>query len=180
MPADDKLEQQNIITVGKVRDDTRAAWDRHPYHPSNYGQPEGEVFISDMRPFKVHRSRGIRQKLNEDELTELNDRDAQDRLSEYEEGENKRAQAREEMLANTTQAGTLVAPQAMPVQAQSPDHITVQGGLDASAHPETAIENDPDGVGDPNKDDDDDESDNRSEGQRRVRRPQRSGDTPER
>lgn len=182
----DTTEEKDIIVVGKRNDDSRGIWDRHPYHPSNYGDPEGEVYIADMRPYEVHRSRGIQQKLGEKELQELGEKAATQRRSDWQDAEDKRQAARTERMqarrdqmipegATAIRAGVVPTERNVAVQAG----ITPQGGLDASAHPNTAIENDPGGVGDTENDD----PNTQAEAGRTatVRRPAaRGGDKPER
>lgn len=149
--ADTKAEEQDIILVGKRNDDSRAVWDRHPYHPSNYGEPEGEVFISDMRPYEVHRSPGIQQKLGEKELQELGERVAGQRRSAWEEEQEKKAEVRRQIRAAAEDAPPGATPMYLPAASQpqqTTPQYTNQGGLDASAHPVTAVENEPGGVGD--------------------------------
>jgi hypothetical protein len=174
MPAkDDKPEQPQIITVGKLNDDGRAVWDRHPFHPSNYGQPAGEVFIADMRPYQVHRTRGIRQKMNENEITELSERDAKSRLGEFEEAEEQRQAQREQARQAREQAGPVGGGNSVTVPPPADPQPPLTGHEGGDVHPNTAVENDPGGVGDPNDDGD-------TEEQRRVRRPRPPGDKPER
>lgn len=97
MAATDEKSEPNIVQVGKVKDDSRAVWDRWPHHPENYGQAAGEVFISDMRPYSVDlNSPGILQKMGEKELKELNEREVRTRTSEYEEARRAAAAAREQ------------------------------------------------------------------------------------
>lgn len=88
--------EADLITVGKPVDDGKAVWDQHPQHPENYEQAAGEVFISDMRPYKVYRSAGIQQKLGEKPpaLRELRDQDASQRLEKYNEAAKARQEAR--------------------------------------------------------------------------------------
>lgn len=186
MAADQDMEK-DIIVVGKRNDDNRAVWDRHPWHPSNYGEPEGEVFISDMRPYEVHRSPGIQQKLGEKELRELGERDAKARRSAWEEQQEQakeRRRAAREASEEAPEGATFMPRGVVPVErpAEAPSHVTVQGGLDASAHPVTAIENEPGGVHNPaDGDDDDDDTTTTTAGRPTVRRPSRGGgDKPER
>ena len=75
-------KQAEIITVGKRTDDSKAVWDRDPLHPSNYGSAPGEVFISDMRPYRAHRSAGIAQKIGERVLEELSRDEIRSRTDE--------------------------------------------------------------------------------------------------
>jgi hypothetical protein len=105
----------DIITVGKVSDDGKAVWDRDPLHPANYEQSEGEVFISDMRPYQVHRSAGISQKLGEKAIRELGSDRAAERLKLHEEAEAKRAKVREQALENASGSATTVVPAPAPV-----------------------------------------------------------------
>lgn len=102
--------QDDIITVGKRNDDGRAVWDRHPNHPSNYGQPAGEVFISDMRPYQVYRSAGIGQKLGENEIREINERAAASRLEAHETVVAEQQARREEALAAASASAVSIPP----------------------------------------------------------------------
>jgi hypothetical protein len=164
MPAE-RAEEPRIVTVGKVTDDSKAVWDRHPFHPSNYGSPLGEVFISDMRPYRVHRgSAGIRQKMNEEQITELTDAEAQERMDAYDEAQEQRSALREEMLAAREEAASSRTPGVTTVQpAQSPQPGQ-GGGYGAGTAPVNPIVNAPGGTGDPdpNQDHVNDEADRES------------------
>lgn len=160
MAADEQKDQAEIITVGKVADDNRAIWDRHPFHPSNYGQPEGEVFISDMRPYEVHRSPGIMQKFSEKALRELGSRDAEARRKASEEAEAKREEQRAKIAESAS-------PAAVPAVAVPP----VTADVDTSA--EEAEDNESEGEG---ENSDNDETPNG----RRFRRSGGRGATPPR
>jgi hypothetical protein len=107
----------DLITVGKPVDDSKAVWDQHPSHPANYEQPAGEVFISDMRPYKVYRSAGIQQKLGEKPpaLRELRDQDASKRLEAHDKVVEEREKARMERLESNQdrmipEGATYIAP----------------------------------------------------------------------
>ena len=113
-------EEKDIITVGKRNNDGTAVWDRHEYHPSNYGSPEGEVFISDMRPYQAHRSRGIQQKIGEKELQELGERAASARTAAYDEEAQKKEeqqkalQEQQQAMPHATFVGPGVVPKEVP------------------------------------------------------------------
>lgn len=176
-------EQEDIIIVGKRNDDSKAVWDRNPLHPSNYGQPAGEVFISDMRPYEVQRSRGIQQKLGEKELQELGERAATQRRGAFDEAEAERARVRQEAIDARTEAGTFVAPGSVPVvgvtatpaMAAASSALAGDGssGVTIPASEQHDAEN-PDG------EESDEENTPNSGGTARVRRPRQTGSTPER
>lgn len=119
-------DEVELITVGKPTDDGKAVWDQHPSHPENYEQAAGEVFISDMRPFKVFRSAGIQQKLGEKPpaLRELRDQDASQRLEKHTQMVEAREKKRQETLQvqqETAPPGaTYIAPAAPVVPPQEP------------------------------------------------------------
>ena len=126
MPAPED-QDVDLITVGKPVDDGKAVWDQHELHPANYEQEAGEVFISDMRPYKVYRSSGIQQKLGEKPpaLRELRDQDASARLEKHDEGAKTREERRQEILSTREEAGgaaTWVAPgAAAPSRQEAPE-----------------------------------------------------------
>jgi hypothetical protein len=147
----DNVEEEDLdlITVGKRRDDNKAVWDRDPRHPSNYGGPAGEVFISDMRPYQVIRTPGIQQKIGEQELMELSDRRAQTRLSEHEErtrvADEQRAALREQMSPNAvtiapaqavTATGNGGTPVAVPVVSAPPPTAGPESGASGVMDPQ--------------------------------------------
>lgn len=113
-------ENEDIIVVGKVTDDNKAVWDRHPQHPANYEQPAGEVFISDMRPYNVFRSPGISQKIGEKALREIGSGAATRRLDEHTAKVEEQAKLREELLANQQANAVLIAPASAPVAPLAP------------------------------------------------------------
>jgi hypothetical protein len=154
-PSNEKADQPRIVVVGKVRDDNKAIWDRHPFHPSNYGGPVGEVFISDMRPFNVHRnSNGIRQKLNEDELTELSDSESQERMDAYNEAQEQRQTAREEMIAAREEVANARTPGVTTVQASESPQPPQGGGYGATGTPANPVVSAPGGTDNPDPNDD--------------------------
>lgn len=169
--ANDKPEAPDIITVGKVNDDSRAVWDRHPLHPANYGEGPGEVFISDMRPYEVHRSRGIQQKIGEKELREIGERDAQRRTSEYEKAQQERQRQREEAQESMTSAGTFVQPGVVPVE--EPQLTAEQAAAAQGSSGATIPESE-------QHDADDPDDGSGSGGGRQVRRPKPGGPKPDR
>jgi hypothetical protein len=187
MPAaENQADEQDIIVVGKRNDDSRAVWDRDPRHPANYNQPKGEVFISDMRPYEVHRSVGIQQKLGEKELQELGERQASARTAAYDEEQTAREeelkQLREQMAAAPPGA-TYVTPGTVPQPVQpaalsyAPSPPIRPEDVGGSAVPLNAIDN-PDAP--ENTGDDDETPDDSPSASRHVRRPSRSGDKPDR
>jgi len=125
--AADENEEVELMVVGKPVDDKKAVWDRWPGHPSNYGQPEGEVFISDMRPYEVDRSSpGIRQKLGEQALREISPRVAARRIEEHDAEQQKVAERREQLLETQRENAVLVPVPATvtPPVAQTPPPAT--------------------------------------------------------
>lgn len=102
----------DYITVAKRNNDNRAVWDRHPDHPANYDQAPGEVFMADMRPYRVARTPGISQKISEQEIREVGAADAQRRRTAHEGVVQERDALRERLLASRAEQaeGTPVVP----------------------------------------------------------------------
>lgn len=110
MAADEKAPVADIIVVGKIVDDSKPIWDKDPLHPSNYGEPAGEIFISDMRPYRVNRNRSIQQKLGEQAIRELSESQVRERTQNYEDAQAEREAQRAEMAEKASAAAVFVPP----------------------------------------------------------------------